>query len=114
MRRMQIAIALGLLAGLVTLAIMADSDRQDKTAPAAEVMTIDQFIFIAKSGLPEELQAALETNSDVNKRDRRGRTARPASQLGAPHARPHTRHRTHARGPGRRAVGRSQTEADGD
>jgi|GEM_PF-3495472 len=75
MRKTKIAIALALLAGLVTLAIMADSNQLDRTAPAAEPLTVDQFIFIAKAGAPEELQAAIDSGFDINEPDRLGRTA---------------------------------------
>lgn len=86
MRRVKIAIALGLLAGLVTLAIMADSDQIDQTVPTTEVITLEKFIFIAKTGTPEELQAALKANIDINEKDRLGRTALTEALLGGANA----------------------------
>jgi ankyrin repeat protein len=75
MPKMKIAIALVLLAGLITLAIMADSDQVEKTTRSTEVMTLENLIFAAKSTTPDEFQAALESKIDINEKDRLGRTA---------------------------------------
>jgi len=73
--RLKLAIVVGLLAAIVTLMVLSTTDQAAQTAPGAEPMTLENFIFAAKSGTPDELQAALDSGVDMNAVDRMGRTA---------------------------------------
>lgn len=73
--RLKLALVVGLLAAIVMLMVLSTKDQAAQTAPPAEAMTLESFIFTAKSGTPDELQAALDTGVDMNQVDRMGRTA---------------------------------------
>ncbi len=75
MRGMKIAVAVGLLAGLVTLAILAETDPKAKTKPATPIQTLQTLIFNSRNSLPAEVIATIESGVDVNGVDSLGRTA---------------------------------------
>ena len=72
---MKIAVAVGLLAGLVTLAILAETDPKAETKPAAPIQTLQTLIFNSRNSLPAEVIATVESGVDVNGVDSMGRTA---------------------------------------
>jgi len=75
MMKLKIAIVVGLLAALATVVFLADAARKDYTTPAAEPVTLQRFITLARTGTAEQVAEALDSGIDINRRDNMERTA---------------------------------------